>query len=176
VKLFRRSVKFLGARRNKQPHRGQALVELAFVVPLLLVLVLGVIEVGRYAYIAILVGNAARAATAYGAQSLPQAADTNGITAAAVADFQSNGQDPTLLQVPPANQVTSCGCDNGGTVTPFNCDPKVYAAAGTCPAGGHWVVTLAVTANGTFGSLFNYPGIPSSITVSRTSSMRVAQN
>jgi Flp pilus assembly protein TadG len=176
VKSFEHRNNFLGGCRRKQRQRGQALVELAFVLPMLLVLVLGVIEVGRYAYIAILVGNAARAATAYGAQSLPQSADTNGITAAAVADFQSNGQDPTLLKVPAANQATSCGCDNGGTVTSFNCDPKVYAAAGTCPAGGHWVVTLSVTANGTFGSLFNYPGIPSSITVSRASSMRVAQN
>ena len=48
-------------RMNLHRQSGQALVEMAFVVPLLLLLALGVIEVGRYAYISILVGNAARA-------------------------------------------------------------------------------------------------------------------
>jgi len=177
VKSFESKRKrFLGSRRGKQVQCGQALIELAFVIPMLMVLALGVIEIGRYAYIAILVGNAARAGTAYGAQSLPQSADTSGIAAAAGADFQSNGQDVTLLNVPPGNQVTACGCDNGGTVTSFNCDPTVYALAGKCPGGGHWVVTLSVTASGTFQSLFHYPGIPGFITISRTSSMRVAQN
>jgi translation initiation factor 2 alpha subunit (eIF-2alpha) len=32
---------------------------------------------------------------------------------------------------------------------------------------------VSVTASGTFNSLFNYPGIPASITISKTSSMRV---
>lgn len=167
-KNFRRS------RRNSQG--GQALVELAFVLPALLLLLLGVIEIGRFAYIAILVGNAARAATAYGTQSLPQSADTAGITAAAVADFTSNGQDPTLLKVPAANQVTTCGCDSAGSVVTAICDPTINTSAGSCTGGAHWVVTLSVTATGTFNALFNYPGLPASITVSRTSSMRVAQN
>ena len=163
--------------QRKRPQFGQALIELAFLLPVLLILALGVIEVGRYAYIAILVGNAARAATAYGAQSLPQSADTNGIAAAAVSDFQSNGQDSTKLKVPSANQVTACGCDSGGTVTAApSCDPKVYSGAGTCPAGAHWVVTLSVTATGMFDSLFSYPGLPTPLTITRTSSMRVAQN
>jgi Flp pilus assembly protein TadG len=162
--------------QSRELQRGQALVEFAFLLPALLLLLIGVIEIGRYAYIFILVGNAARAATAYGAQSLPLSADTTGITAAAVADFQSNGQDPAKLQVPAANQVTTCGCDSSGSVVTANCDPSVNTSAGTCPGGAHWVVTLSVTAQGTFTSLFGYPGLPASLQVSRTSSMRVAQN
>jgi Flp pilus assembly protein TadG len=150
-------------------HRqsGQSLIELAFLVPLLLLLALGVIEVGRYAYIAILVGNAARAGTAFGAQSLPQSVDTVGITNAANNDFQSNGQNVSNLTV---TSSVSCGCDSSGAVAAAAC---TGFGAGTC-ASGHWVVTLSVTASGTFSSLFSYPGIPASITVSRTSTMRVA--
>ena len=49
------------------------------ITPLLLLLLIGVIEFGRFAYLGILVGNAARAGAAYGAQSLAQSADTAGI-------------------------------------------------------------------------------------------------
>jgi Flp pilus assembly protein TadG len=135
-------------------------------VPVLLLLALGVIEVGRYAYIAILVGNAAHAGAIYGSQSIPQSNDPLIVTAAQN-DFLNNGQDPNNL--PAITYSTSCGCDSGGTVAPATaCSPA------TC-ASGHWVVLLSVTASGTFSALFNYPGIPPSITVSRTSTMRVAQ-
>src|SRR4029077_10530393 len=70
---------------------GQSLVELALLTPLLLLLLVGTVEMGRYAYISVLVANAARAGAAYGAQSLPQSVDTLGIHAAAQSDFQNNG-------------------------------------------------------------------------------------
>src|SRR5713226_7345297 len=149
---------------------GQAMLELALVTPLLLALVVGVIELGRYSYIGILVGNAARAGADYGAQSLPQSADTTGIQTAADNDFQSNGQQVSNLTV---TSSTSCGCDSAGTITAAGCTTAVNPSAGTC-AAGHWVVTVSVTASGTFNSIFNYPGIPKSIAVSRTSTMRVA--
>ena len=158
------SVRRLAGRRRQS---GQSLLELAFLVPVLLLLALGVIEVGRYAYIGILVGNAARAGTAYGAQSLPQSVDTVGIKTAADNDFQNNGQSVSNLTI---TSSLSCGCDGSGSVAAAAC---TGAGAGSC-ASGHWVVMLSVTASGTFGSLFNYPGIPSSVTVSRTSAMRVA--
>ena len=86
--------------------------------PLLLALLVGGIELGRYAYIAILVGNAARAGAGYGAQSLVQSVDTTGIQTAADNDFQSNGQNMSNLTV---TSSTSCGCDNGGTTTSAAC-------------------------------------------------------
>ena len=39
---------------------GQSLLEIALLLPFLLLLTIGIIEVGRYAYISVLVGNAAR--------------------------------------------------------------------------------------------------------------------
>jgi Flp pilus assembly protein TadG len=155
--------------RRLRSQSGQSLVEVALLTPLLLALLIGGIELGRYAYIAILVGNAARAGTAYGAQSLVLSVDTPGITIAADNDFQNNGQNVSKLTV---TSATSCGCDSGGTITSADCSTGTNPTAGTCVAGT-WVVMVSVTASGTFNSLFNFPGIPSSITVSRTSTMRV---
>jgi Flp pilus assembly protein TadG len=153
--------------RILRAQSGQSMIEFAFVLPILLLLLLGGIELGRYAYLAILVGNAAHAGAFYGAQSHPQSVDTIGITAAANNDFQNNGQNVNTLTV---TSLASCGCDNGGTITSAPC---TGTGAGTC-AAGHWVVAVSVTASGTFAALFNYPGIPASIAVSRTSTMRVA--
>ncbi len=150
-------------------NAGQAMLELALLLPMLLLLTMGVIEMGRYMYIYILVGNAARAGAAYGAQSLGQSVDTADIQTAAQNDFQNNGQ--TGLAVA---STTSCGCDSGGTVTGAICSTVTNPSAGTCSGSGHWVVMVSVTASGTFNSLFNYPGIPASIDVSNTATMRVA--
>lgn len=155
---------------------GQALVEVALLTPFLLALLLGVIELGRYAYISILVGNAARAGAAYGAQGLAASVNAAAIEEAANNDFQNNGQTG-LTVIPSVSNpapTTSCGCDSGGTVAPAVCDTNTNPNAGTC-ALGHWVVMVSVTASGTFDSLFKYPGIPASISISRTSTMRVAQ-
>lgn len=149
------------ARRSES---GQSLVEVALLLPFLVLMMLGVIELGRYAYIGILVGNAARAGAAYGIESLPQSVDTANIFLAAQNDFQNNGQSGLTV-----TSSVSCGCDSGGSLTSSAC---TGAGAGSC-ASGHWVVIVSVTASGTFNSLFNYPGISSSITISRTSSMRV---
>ena len=163
--------------RNHGAHRpgvlrspsGQTLLEVTLLLPVLLTLMLGVIEIGRYAYIQILVANAARAGAAYGAQNLAQSVDTAGIQTAADNDYQNNGEAVSTLTV---TSLTSCGCDNAGTLTAAaSC---TGAGAGTC-AAGHWVVSVSVTAKGTFNSLFGYPGIPKSMSVTSTSTMRVAQ-
>jgi Flp pilus assembly protein TadG len=165
------------SRRKRGRQSGQALVELAFILPVLLLLALGVIEIGRYAYISILVGNAAHAGAMYASLGASQANDPTGIQNAALFDFsgatddtqKTNGQVASSLTV---TSVQTCGCDAGGSVTTAVCDKKTNPTAGTC-ATGHWVVAVSVTASGTFNSLFNYPGIPSSIDVSRTSTLRV---
>jgi Flp pilus assembly protein TadG len=153
---------------KKNPLRlesGQSLVEVALLTPMLLLLLMGIIELGRYAYLAILVGNAARAGAAYGAQNQITADDPTGtnITAAACNDF--DGQNTCSLMV---SKAYLCQCDNAGTV-----GASIDCTTGSCPIGQHEVVALQVTANGTFNSLFNYPGIKPSITVSRTATLRI---
>src|SRR5215470_16489726 len=103
---------------------GQALVELALALPILLILALGVIELGRYAYISILVSNAAHAGAIYGSQGTWSSNDTPGIQNAAYFDFagtndsksttETNGQPMSKLTV---TSIQSCGCDSGGTIT-----------------------------------------------------------
>jgi Flp pilus assembly protein TadG len=172
----------LRGHENLRSQPGQALLELALMLPFLLLLALGVIELGRYAYVGILVGNAARAGAAYGAQNGGSSVDTPGIVSAADKDFQRNGQNVSTLTV---TSAVSCGCDSAGALTvayttASGCsdatNPAVATTISACvpPTGsGHWVAMVSVTASGTFTSLFSYPGIPSSITVSKTATMRV---
>lgn len=143
---------------------GQGLLEVAMLTPLLLLLTLGAIEIGRYASKSLSLGNAARAGVAYGAQDHFYATDDAGITKAACQDFE--GQNTCSLSI---TKAYVCQCDNGGTVnaTPIDC------GTGSCPSGTREVVSLQVTAGGTFTSLFNYPGIPSQVTVTRSATMRL---
>ncbi len=143
---------------------GQSILEFAFLLPVLCLLLLGIIEIGRYAYISILVGNAARAGAAYGVQDRMTAADWPGVVTAARNDFQSNGQDPTTLTVTPAY---SCACSSAGTMSPVAC------SVGVCPVGQQFIASLQVTASGTFSALFRYPGISSSMPMSRTATLRI---
>ena len=83
---------------------GQTVVEVALLLPILLLLLVGVIEIGRYAYFDILISNAARAGAQYGAQSLIQAADVAGIRTAA----QNDG-----LAAMTITTTQQCGCAAG---------------------------------------------------------------
>jgi len=148
---------------------GQSLVEFAIVLPMLLLLLIGVIELGRYAYLAILVGNAAHAGATYGAQSPftagnPVVGGTPAITLAADNDFQNNGQSVSNLVITTA---FVCSCDNAGTMSSIDC------TTGICPLGTNKVSSLQVTAQGTFTSLFSFPGIPSSMVITRSAIMRI---
>jgi len=151
------------------------MVEVALMLPFLLLLLLGVIEIGRYAYASMLVGSAARAGAAYGSYQLANAGVPTGQTVspgiqqAAQNDYQSNGQNISTLTV---TSTIQCGCDVGGVVTPNTFAACYPTTIPTC--AGHWVDTVSVTASGQFTALFNYPGIPPSLTVTRTSTMRVA--
>jgi Flp pilus assembly protein TadG len=155
----------LAARRRASlcSESGQSLLEVALLTPLLLLLLVGVIELGRFAYFGILVGNAARAGVAYGAQNAQDADDPTGldIPAAVCNDFQQ--QSTCGLSV---SKAYLCQCDNGGTIgASINCTTT------TCPVGQREVVALQVTAAGTFTPLFNM-GF-SSITVTRTATQRI---
>jgi len=139
---------------------GQTILEVALLTPVLLLLAVGIIEIGRYAYYSILVANAARAGAQYGAQSLATAADTAGIRTAA----ENDGQNVAGLTVTTQQE---CGCT--GSSIGSSC-PAI-----SCSFPNHALVYVKVSTSGKFNSLFKYPGIPTSITVNTTELMRVAQ-
>lgn len=62
---------------------GQSLVELALTIPMLMLMLMGMAELGQVCYGAINVSNAAKAAAQYGAQTSNTAVDTAGMLAAA---------------------------------------------------------------------------------------------
>jgi Flp pilus assembly protein TadG len=86
-------------RRNRliTDSNGQSLMELAFTLPLLAVLLFGTAEFGRLCYVGIEVTNAAHAAATYGSQNRATASDNSGMTTAATND----GTNLTNLQVTP---------------------------------------------------------------------------
>lgn len=137
---------------------GASLLEFALLTPVLAFLLIGLIDVGRYSYYAVLAANAARAGTQYGAQNLTNATDTVGMEAAATNDAQSLPQWNT----PKATTY----CMSSGTVV-------TCPAAPATPAPGE-IYYVKVVVTGSFNGLINYPGIPSSgIPVSGTSAIRV---
>src|ERR1700684_2925808 len=66
--------------------RGQAAVELAVAVPVLILLLIAGVDYGRVFYMSIGVNNAARAGAQYGSQTVITAADATGMIAAAKSD------------------------------------------------------------------------------------------
>ncbi|HEV2388218.1 MAG TPA: TadE/TadG family type IV pilus assembly protein [Candidatus Acidoferrales bacterium] len=163
-----------GRKPRARSQAGQSIAEVALLTPILLAMLLGAVEFGRYAYIGILVGSAARAGAAYATEHLANAGNTAAIQQAADNDYQNNGQNQALLTV---TSTDTCGCDNGSyPIVTQSCFPGTGGAPPTCSPGSHWVVVVSVTASGTYSSLFTYPWIPNSITLTRTSTMRAPLN
>jgi Flp pilus assembly protein TadG len=166
-------------RRILRSQSGQSLVELALLTPILLLLVIGTVEMGRYTSLSILVGNAARAGAEYGAQNPITAGDTNCIQQAAANDVTGTFVSLASPCAKPSlsnwtfSSTFVCGCDNGGTIIP---SPETFAACSVaCNVGAHLVTSVQVTVTGKFNSMFSYPGIPSPLTISSTATERVAE-
>ena len=146
-----------GIMRRLQVQDGGALVELALALPLLAVLVIGTLDFGRIAYTAMAVQGAARAGAEYGIQTTTLAFDTAGIQAAATA---------SATDIPGFSSSTSaqCKCWNGTS------ESALSPCTGTCAGTVRMYVTVTGTA--TFHTVSRYPGIPSTVVISRTVKMR----
>lgn len=140
-------------------EKGQTLLELALLMPILLLLLVGIFEVGRFAYYSIEVSNAARAAVQYGAQSLADSKDTSGLTQAA----RNDSADLSGINV---TSTVLCACSE---------TPSTYIPCPAVGCAGHPVVFLQVDTNANITPLFHYPGFPSVFTAKGHAIMRVAQ-
>jgi Flp pilus assembly protein TadG len=141
------------------PQAGQSVLEVALLAPLLLFMLIGTIEIGRFAYFAIEATGAARAGAQFGMQSLTDSRDIHGIQLAAA-------NDAPELQHLNVTAKNLCACANR---------PSQYVG---CPAQcgtGHPVVFLQVDTTVQVAPLFHYPGLPSTFTASGKAIMRVAQ-
>jgi Flp pilus assembly protein TadG len=155
-------------RPTMRDDTGQAFVELALVMSVFTLLILGAAEFGQVIYASIEVANAARAGVAYGAQSPTTAADSAGMVLAALKDAP-NVANMTATANPPF-----CSCSNA-TSAPV---PQVSCASApaTCSANGaHAVSYVQVTTTATVTPLVHYPGISGGFTLNGQAIMRVWQ-
>lgn len=140
---------------------GQALIETAITLAMLVVMLLGAVEIGSIAYAAMQVTNAARAAVQYGDQSIGVMQDSTGMQTAASleAPFLPN------LNTPPP--TLSCVCADG----------TACSTSGTsCGMGTTPVITIHVTTSATVTPYIHLPGLPSSFTLYGQAYQQVLSN
>ena len=140
---------------------GSALAEIAVVLPMLVLLLIGLIEVGRFGSYTIKTASAARAGVQYGAQNTITANDIAGMQNSARTDAQN---DPGLTAV--ASSFCQCADGSASTCLVTDC------------ASSHRLIFVQVDTTGTWSSLTNFPGLPASLrtmTVHGRAVMRVAQ-
>lgn len=147
-------------RKLFRSQSGASLVEFALLAPVMIFLLVGIVEIGRYTFFAILAANAARAGAQYGSTNLTTAADSTGMISAAEQDGQN------LSQWPKDTTATSLCSVNGAA--PAKC---VLSSSGQPPSGTIYYVQVVVT--GTFNTLLHYPGIPTGVPITGSATMRV---
>jgi Flp pilus assembly protein TadG len=145
--MIRRRLKTSRAERNRR-KRGQSLVELCLAMPLLLLLLLGTIDLGRMFYYTVQLHNAVREGAGYGAH-FPS--DTSGMKSRVTSEA-------------PFVTSTSASCSGSCTGT-----GGVVSGTGTVTVKATYVFTPVTTS-----FLQSWFGIPP-VTLGATSSMNVLQ-
>lgn len=153
----------VNGRAARRGERGASLVEMAVVLPVLALLLVGAIDFGRVFYVSMALTNAARVGVQYGAQNPGTAVDTAGMRAAAIAAAR-----PDIGTITAAATRT-CSC-NGGARS---------SAACTAACASPSIIRTYVTVQTAMPSLSPFATVsrlfPFSSTLSRTVVMRVAE-
>jgi Flp pilus assembly protein TadG len=144
--------------RRRRLEAGQSAVELAVMVPALVILLVGVCDFARLFYVSIAVHSAARSGAQYGAQSVITAADISGMKNAAKLD----GSNILGLTV----TAKQCTCQTSTTVT--------KCGTGYC-SNSPQATYVEVDTSATFNTILTYPGIPASTTLTSASILQVEQ-
>jgi Flp pilus assembly protein TadG len=146
---------------------GAALIELAFVTPMLLLLVLGAADLGRAYYVGLEVANAAHAGAEYSALnfSTPAKITTAYITAAATQSA------PNVSGLIVATPTWGCECSDGTSYS-ASCTSAMTTCSATGTRGSNVVYRVQVQASATYNTLVPWPFIPSQITLSKTATIR----
>jgi len=154
---FKKHLRFVSQRVFTGHEAGQALIETALSMPVLMVMLVGAVELGRTAYTAIEVANSAKAAAQYAAQNPGTSVDT--ATMQTLAVNEANDYGITLNT--PISVTTTCRCAKAGTTTADSCGPSSTCAS----TGGYLVRTLTISTSANFTPLFHLPGVGPSFTV-----------
>jgi Flp pilus assembly protein TadG len=150
-------------KQRNRPHRlqsehGGSLVELALVLPAFMLILFGAVDFGRAYFLAMEVAGAANAAVAYGSQN---PTDTAGMTTAAQDDA------PNVPNLSVTTPTYGCECSDGTSYS-ASC-----STTPSCPSNTV-VYRVNVKVQATYTPIFPWPGIPSSIPIATSASMRSA--
>ena len=152
------------ARQAKTAESGQTLLEFAFMLPFMMLLLLGIAEIGRAAFISITVSNAATAGAEYGSQNGTTAADFPGMQNAALCDanghISASACNTTgILTTGNITPTAGCACDTGSGTS---CNQAFLSCTSSAITGctGQVVGCVQVTTHADFSPLFHYPGLP----------------
>jgi len=132
---------------RKPCRHGLATVELALVLPLLMLIILGCVDFGRFAYTYIAVTNASRTGASFGA--------LNPFT--------------TATQTTWTNEVRQKVVDDMSAFPDFDPINNIQFSR-SIDAGGLWRVRVQVTYP--FKCIVSWPGIPSQLNLTRAVEMR----
>lgn len=159
---FKNGLAFTSTKMRRSGESGQALIETAITVSMLMILLIGAAEIGRIAWAAIQVTTASKAAVQYGDQGRQYAADTKGIQIAGAAAAPGL---PNLNVTP----VVSCVCGNSSAAV--SCTNSV------CPSNGSFIeVLLTVNTSTTFDPLIHLPGLPKTFTIQHQAIQKILSN
>jgi len=147
-----------GRRLGIKSESGQAIIEMAVILPVALGLLVGIAEIGRYANESIMVSHAARAGVQYAAQNRVTASSDAQIIQAAENDAPSL----TNMNVTPSHY---CTCADGSSST----------CQGTDCSGSRIIEYVKVDTQVVMPTMISYPGFPKSFTVRGEKIMRVSQ-
>jgi Flp pilus assembly protein TadG len=142
-------------------EQGSSLIEMALILPLMLLIVFSLIDYAFFIQKAIMVQDAASAAAQYG--TIP------GNTNSTATMIQIANYDVTGSLSPPANSGFTANATSFYTCSPGG---SHVVATATCPTGApyHYVqVTTSLSAN----NLFPFPGTPLNQTINGSATYRV---
>ena len=146
-------------------ERGSALVETSLTGAIIIVpMMLGSIELGRIAYTAIEVANAARAAVSYGAENAGTVTDTTGIQTVAADDAANlTGLTTTPVVTGMCSDGSAC-TGTGNTCQNTDCSTSQIETI------------LTVRTSATYAPLIRFPGIPTSFSLHGYAQQKVLKN
>lgn len=146
--------------------RGASLVELAFVLPILALLFVGLLDFGKAYYLSIEVSSAARAGAQYG---VLHPTDKSGMQYAAVNDA------PDVSGIS-ATATIGCECSDGTNVTQSSSSSDSCPSSPSCSSSAIVINYVKVTTTATYTPLVRWPGLPTSLTLQGQSMMRTGSN
>lgn len=167
-------------------NRGTSLVEFAIALPFLVLVALGIIEIGRYTAYGIVVSNAVKAGATVGAVSETEAQatpDPNQPHSSGM-DFMASQAACNDAAADLAVANPSFSCSSNGATSPTNglkinttitCTWEDGSADSSCSTSSTKtrIMYITVAAAGKFNGLLNYPFLPKTSTMSAKTTLQV---